>query len=308
MRKRLAATWACRIAILLIGFPALQGADSSVRRTSPPSARLGSKQLRIQVLLDRAHFSPGEIDGLAGRVSRIALQDLQKSHGRLDDDPSVPTLIEYTITDDDVRGPFVKIPSALEDQADLPALGFESPIEAIGEKFHASPKLLKRLNPGKDFSKSGEVVRVPNVRSEASHPGKAASVVVSKSRLTVQALDANGKILADYPATVGSVHDPLPIGMWKVAGVKWNPAFYYNPNLFWDAPGADTKATIQPGPNNPVGVVWIGVTKEHYGIHGTPEPSLIGHAQSHGCIRLTNWDAAELARMIAAGTPVICKE
>ena len=205
MRTRLAATWACRIAILLIGFTAIvgftaiQGADSNVRRPSPPSARLASKQLRIQVLLDRARFSPGEIDGLAGRVSRIALQDFQKSHRRLDDDPSVPTLIEYTITEDDVRGPFVKIPSDLEDQADLPALGFESPIEAIGEKFHSSPKLLKRLNPRKDFSKSGEVIRVPDVRPEDSHPGKAASVVVSKSRLTVQALDENGKILATTP-------------------------------------------------------------------------------------------------------------
>jgi lipoprotein-anchoring transpeptidase ErfK/SrfK len=286
----------------------MRGADSTVRRNSPPSVRLGTKQLRIQVLLDRAHFSPGEIDGLAGRVSRIALQDFQKSHRPLDDDPSVPTLIEYTITDDDVRGPFVKIPADLMDQANLPALGYQSPIEAIGEKFHASPKLLTRLNPGKDFSKSGEVIRVPNVRSEDSHPGKAASVVVSKSRLTVQALDESGKILADYPATVGSVHDPLPIGAWKVKGIRRNPVFYYNPNLFWDAPGADTKAEIPPGPNNPVGVVWIGLTKEHYGIHGTPEPSLIGHVQSHGCIRLTNWDAAELARMVAAGTPVVCKE
>ena len=147
---------------------------------------------------------------------------------------------------------------------------------------------------------------VPNVHDDM--PPKAASVVVSKSKSTVEALDANGKVLAEYPATIGSIHDPLPIGDWKVTHVTRDPIFYYNPNLFWDASGSDTKAEIKPGPRNPVGVVWIGLTKEHYGIHGTPEPSLIGHVQSHGCVRLTNWDAAELAGMVSAGTPVVFKE
>jgi lipoprotein-anchoring transpeptidase ErfK/SrfK len=198
------------------------------------------------------------------------------------------------------------------EQATLEHLGYASPIEGLGEKFHASPKLLHRLNPRVDFSTAGGTIQVPNVHQENVHQEPsaphAASVVVSKSRLTVQALDDARNVIADYPATVGSVHDPLPIGKWKVVHVTWNPVFYYNPDLFWDAPSADTKATIQPGPNNPVGVVWIGLTKEHYGIHGTPEPSLIGHVQSHGCIRLTNWDAAELAGMVGPGTAVIFEE
>src|SRR5205085_12098318 len=137
---------------------------------------------------------------------------------------------------------------------------------------------------------------------------KAAQVVVSKSRQTVQALDGSGKVIAEYPATMGSQHDPLPIGDWKVTKVTRDPLFFYNPDLFWDAPGKLAKAKIQRGPNNPVGVVWIGLTKEHYGLHGTPEPSMIGHVQSHGCIRLTNWDAAELGQMVDHGTPVIFRE
>jgi len=111
-------------------------------------------------------------------------------------------------------------------------------------------------------------------------------------------------MIAQYPCTSGSEHDPLPIGDWKVTGVFKNPKFNYNPDLFWDAKPKDSKATIAPGPNNPVGVVWIDLSKEHYGIHGTPSPGQIGHTESHGCIRLTNWDALELAGLVEKGTPV----
>jgi lipoprotein-anchoring transpeptidase ErfK/SrfK len=126
--------------------------------------------------------------------------------------------------------------------------------------------------------------------------------------MTVTALDANGKVLAQYPATIGSEHDPLPVGDWKVTSILHDPPFFYNPDLFWDADANHSKAKIAPGPNNPVGVVWIGLSKEHYGIHGAPIPSTIGHTQSHGCIRLTNWDATALAKMVAKGTPVHMKE
>jgi lipoprotein-anchoring transpeptidase ErfK/SrfK len=139
-------------------------------------------------------------------------------------------------------------------------------------------------------------------------PEKAASVVVSKSRHGVAALDAGGKILARYPATSGSEHDPLPLGKWKILGVARNPPFHYNPELFWDAKPTHEKAPIPPGPNNPVGVAWIDLSKEHYGIHGTPEPSQIGKTQSHGCIRLTNWDVSELAKMVAPGMPALLEE
>jgi lipoprotein-anchoring transpeptidase ErfK/SrfK len=192
------------------------------------------------------------------------------------------------------------------DQAALPALDYQSPLEALAEKFHVKPALLIRLNQGKDLSSPGVEVQVPNVGDNP--PQKAAKIVVSKSRHTLEALSAAGRVIAEYPVTSGSQHDPLPIGNWKVTVISPHPVFHYNPDLFWNAPEADEKAKIQPGPNNPVGVVWIGISKEHYGIHGTPEPSLVGHAESHGCVRLTNWDAAELAKIVSVGAPVIFKE
>jgi lipoprotein-anchoring transpeptidase ErfK/SrfK len=121
--------------------------------------------------------------------------------------------------------------------------------------------------------------------------------------LTVE--DENGKLLFHAPVTSGSERDPLPIGAWKVTGVQRMPPFQYNPDLFWDANPTHAKARIAPGPNNPVGVVWIDLSKEHYGIHGTPEPSRIGHVQSHGCVRLTNWDAMRVAAWARPGTTVI---
>jgi lipoprotein-anchoring transpeptidase ErfK/SrfK len=133
-------------------------------------------------------------------------------------------------------------------------------------------------------------------------------VVVTKSDSSVTAFDADGKILSYYVATIGSEHDPLPIGDWKINGVAHNPVFHYDPQLFWNANPSDQKAEIKAGPRNPVGVVWIDLSKDHYGIHGTPAPGKVGHAESHGCIRLTNWDATELSTMVKPGTPAILKE
>lgn len=148
---------------------------------------------------------------------------------------------------------------------------------------------------------------VPNVGAERALP-KAASLVVDRSASTLTLLDAGGKVIAQVPASTGSEHDPLPIGQWKVNGVARNPPFHYNPKLFWDARPEENKATIPPGPNNPVGVVWIDLSKDHYGIHGTPEPGKIGKTQSHGCIRLANWDAARVADAVGPGTPVVLQE
>jgi lipoprotein-anchoring transpeptidase ErfK/SrfK len=272
--------------------------------------------LRLQVLLDRAHYSPGEIDGVSGENTRTALRVFRAAHGlrevadfgprtlqALEGKEPVPTLVSYTVTEDDVRGPFVTIPSEMMDQANLPALGYQSALEALGEKFHINPMLLTRLNSGKDLSTAGAEIQVPNLSDQP--PSKAAKIVISKSKHWLEALNAAGHVIAEYPTTSGSQHDPLPLGNWKVTHITTNPAFYYNPDLFWNAPESDAKAKLQPGPNNPVGVVWIGISQEHYGIHGTPEPSLVGHAESHGCVRLTNWDAAELAKILTTGTPVV---
>jgi lipoprotein-anchoring transpeptidase ErfK/SrfK len=139
-------------------------------------------------------------------------------------------------------------------------------------------------------------------------PTQSITVYVTKSTSSLTIEDVNGHVVFHAPVTSGSEHDPLPIGTWKVNGVQRNPKFHYNPDLFWDASPADRKVTIQPGPNNPVGVVWIDLSKPHYGIHGTPEPSKIGHVESHGCVRLTNWDAARVANSVRPGTRVVFRE
>lgn len=278
----------------------------------------GAAVVRAQILMDRAHVSSGEIDGAWGHNLNFAIAAYRAAHelppgNKIDaemwaalNQDAAPALLTYTILPADVAGPFEKVPADMKEKAKLKALNYESAQEGLAEKFHSSPELLVALNPGKTFDTAGTEIFVPNVLTAA--PGKAASVVVNGTDLSVQALDANGKMLAFYPATVGSVHDPLPVGDWKVVSVSRNPVYNYDSDHFWDAKGDHAEAKIAPGPRNPVGVVWIALSKEHYGIHGTPAPKTIGHTQSHGCIRLTNWDAAQLASMVKAGTPAVLKE
>jgi lipoprotein-anchoring transpeptidase ErfK/SrfK len=278
----------------------------------------GSAVLRAQILLSRAHFSCGEIDGSFGTNLQTTVRAFQQDRGlpvtgavdaatwkALAGD-TAPAVTQAAVDPKDVQGPFVSIPADLTQQASLPALGYTSALEAVSEHFHASPEVLRELNPGQDVTRAGQQINVPNVLTMP--PGEAAQVVVSKGESSVRALDASGKVLAFYVATTGSEHDPLPVGDWKILGVAHNPKFHYNAKLFWDAKNVNDRATIQPGPNNPVGVVWIDLSKEHYGIHGTPDPAKVGHAYSHGCIRLTNWDAAELAGMVKPGTPAILRD
>ena len=285
------------------------------------SAPVVSETVALQVMLDRSNFSAGEIDGRPGANLKRALTAFQTAEGlrvtgALDDatwqklserSGNQPPLITYTTTDADVAGPFTpKIPADLVEQSKLEALGYQSALEALGERFHASPALLTALNPAATFAKAGELLTVPNVAAPAPPVvSGAVTVNVTKATSALTVEDGSGRVILHAPVTSGSKRDPLPIGTWKVTGVQQNPPFHYNPELFWDANPAHSKAKLAPGPNNPVGTVWIDISKEHYGIHGTPSPSTIGHVESHGCVRLTNWDAQRVAALVKPGTKVV---
>ena len=279
----------------------------------------------VQILLDRAGFSSGVMDGRWGSNSTKALSAFQAAHnlpstGKVD--PATwqalvsaggnQVVTTYTITPDDLKGPFLPIPEEMEAKAKLPALGYGSALEMLAERYHSTEDFLRRLNPGARFDAAGQTLKVPNVRPvappEKGHqPPEGTQVVVSKSNSTLTVEGPQG-VLFFAPITAGSEHDPLPIGDWKVKGIAFNPTFNYNPDLFWDAESGENKAKIPAGPNNPVGVVWIDISKQHYGLHGTPEPKMIGKSSSHGCVRLTNWDALTLAGLVKPGTPVLFRE
>jgi lipoprotein-anchoring transpeptidase ErfK/SrfK len=291
--------------------------DSTKTGAVEPGAT-GPRVTRAQILLDRAKFSPGEIDGVYGDDLGVAVKGYRENHGlkptgtidaemwRLLDSDAGPLLSTYTITQADEKGPFLPLPVDVQEKAKMKWLGFETPEEGLGERFHSSPKLLAELNPGKKLDTAGEQISVPNVRRAVVR--LAVRLVVSKSKRTVIVYGAGDKELAQYPATIGDSHDPLPIGHWTITGVVHYPWYNYDPDHFWNSDPKLAKAVLPPGPNNPAGAAWIGLSKEHYGIHGTPDPGHIRHGESAGCIRLTNWDVDNLSRMVRRGTPIVLEE
>lgn len=268
--------------------------------------------LEAQILLDRHHHSPGVIDGQGGSNTRRAVRAFEEAQGlpadglldgevmrRLRASAGEPLLTDYTVTADDVAK-LVDVPDGMEAQASLDHLGFETAAEALAEKFHMSQEFLKRLNPGKSFA-AGETIKV--VRPRQNDLGsKVARIEIDKVRSEVRAFDAGGKLLASYPGTIGSDRFPSPDGSMEVRAVAPAPIYYFDPSGRDWGPGK--RLTIAAGPNNPVGGTWIDLTKEGYGIHGSPDPRLIGKTASRGCVRLTNWDAAELGGAVEQGTTV----
>ncbi len=298
---------------------AANGIEDATKTGAVGPGATGPRVVRAQILLDRAHFSPGQIDGVYGDDFAVAVKGYQENHGLkptgtidaqtwgLLNSDAGPLLVTYTITRVDERGPFQKAPDDIVEKAKLKWLGFETPGDELGERFHCSPKLLGELNSGTKLDTAGERISVPNVR-RAAVARRALRVVVSKSKRTVIAYGVGDKELAQYPATIGDSHDPLPIGDWNVTKVVPFPWFNYDPNLFWNPDPKKAQAVLAPGPRGPVGTIWIGLTKEHYGIHGTPDPGHIRHDESAGCVRLTNWDVDNLSHMVRPGTPVVLEE
>jgi lipoprotein-anchoring transpeptidase ErfK/SrfK len=284
---------------------------------SAPAGKLDPVTIKVEMLLDRAHFSPGVIDGKSGENVQKALTAFAAAHGTnwtgrwtpdlwqaLSNGAPQDLFTQYTTTEDDLNGPFLKkVPDKMEEMKDLPGLYYTSAREELAERFHVSEDLLAALNPGATFDKPGETLVVPAVADEAL-PEKVARITVDKSAQTVKAFDSKDRLLAFYPATVGSEEKPAPSGQLKVTIVKKNPTYHYNPKYHFKGVKAEKPFTIKPGPNNPVGLVWIGLTGEGYGIHGAPDPDRVSKTASHGCVRLTNWDALQLAGAVRKGIPV----
>ncbi len=303
-----------------------------------PAPSFDPQIIRIQVLLDRAGFSPGVIDGKTGQSLDDAISGYQTSQGlkvtgTLDEATATalmrdrtPVLGRLKIDARDAAGPFVSpFPKKPEDQAKLDFIGYRNSLEKLAEKFHTTPATIVALNPAGAKIGAGEVLILPNVLprsrtydgvekaedrqmlSDLNVDGiqpKGDRVVVDKSDRVLRVY-AGDRLIAQFPATMGSSKDPLPLGNWTINGTSYLPPFHYQPDLFWDVADSKSDHRLPPGPNGPVGVVWLDLSKEHYGIHGTGAPETIGRAESHGCIRLTNWDVARLSLMVKPGTKAV---
>lgn len=283
----------------------------------------GPSVLRAQILLDRALFSPGIMDGRWGKNTVQALYWFQRREGlpataRLDSatferlrraagNPR-ELVVRRTLTAEDVKGPFVTIPEDIYEHAELSCSCYESLSEKLSEDYHATPELLEKLNPGVDLNtlRAGQSIHVPAVRDEtrAGSRGQVARIIVSGRGNYVHAVDAGGRVLYHFPSTLGGKYSPSPSGRFTINAVTRDPAWHYQPDILVGVPDHEPEAMIPAGPNVAVGKVWIDLSEPHFGIHGTSEPQTIGYASSNGCVRLTNWDVEFLSHHVRQGIPV----
>ncbi len=337
------AKWLQAMVVAGVAVSGATGLAQPVVPAATGKAPLDRSILHVQVILDHLGFSPGILDGRPGLSLTAALKGFQESRGLPItgeiDAATLTVLHQYrawrptktlTLSADALAGPFVNpIPHGEMEQARLPALGYRSPLEKLAEMFHTTPAVLVELNSPDTRLTPGTKVVFPNalptsraydpklndawrqtlnmLNVDANAP-QAARIVVDKSDSVLRVFDKADKLVAQFQVTTGSEHDPLPLGTHKVTNYDYNPKFRFNPALFWDAKSTDEKAMLPPGPNGPVGVVWMDLNIPHYGIHGTPEPQYIGRTESHGCVRMTNWNAARLTLMMKPGIPVIFQE
>jgi lipoprotein-anchoring transpeptidase ErfK/SrfK len=320
--------------------PPPTGAEGGAATTPPVGRQAGSDPMRVQILLDRARFSPGVIDGEwgkntqkavywfqfaqglnpTGEVDKATLDALVRAAGPAD------VLTRVSVSPEDVKGPFVEVPKDPYEQEKLDCLCYASALELFAERGHASPELIRKLNPQVDFANlaPGTELVLPDVPQAAvgdvksqskvqpaeapAAAGQVTQILISKQGFYLQALDSQGHILYHFPSTLGSKYDPSAIGTLQLTGIHPEPDFHYQPSLFADVPDNKPEAHLPSGPNSPVGLVWMSLSKPHHGIHGTATPETIGYTSSHGCVRLTNWDALILARNVRPGTPVVFRD
>jgi lipoprotein-anchoring transpeptidase ErfK/SrfK len=276
---------------------------------------LSALTLKLEILLDEVGMSPGVIDGVNGKNVAKAIAAVEVITGLPVDgvlDEAVwqrlprdtPILVDYAITAEDVAGPFLKaVPTDYAEMAKLDQLSYTSPLEMFGERFHMDVDLLKALNPNVDFNAPGTHIVVAGANTYGVKT-PVALLVADKANAQLRAYDADGKLVAAYPATIGSTELPSPSGTHTINAIARNAAYYYRPQVNFQQGNNTEKLTLPPGPNNPIGTTWIDLSEPTYGIHGTPEPSRIDKTNSHGCVRLTNWDVEELAGLVKKGVPV----
>lgn len=303
--------------------------DAQAVNDASPPAQIGRGvnplATKAAILLDRARFSPGVVDGRGGENLTKAISAFQAAQSlpvssQLDEatwaklvaGATEPVLVAYVIKPEDVKGPFLeRVPAKMEAMQGLKALSYTSVREMLAERFHMSEALLAALNPGKDLAQAGTEIMVANTSvapPDRGQAGKVTRIEVGKATRSLTALDKEGKVVGFYPASIGSGEKPAPSGTHEVTAVAENPTYTYNPDYAFKGVKTDRKFDIAGGPNNPVGAVWIDLSVESYGIHGTPDPEKVGKSYSHGCVRLTNWDARHLAGLVKKGTVVEFKE